>query len=1365
MQTSNRKSRGAVFIAFFTLCLAMAVWAGATAGAQADNFTASVVTVKNKTGACEQDRAVTFQLTDSTNTSPPLQLTADESGKNGFTVSAAVPEGEYTLTIAKKGYLTYTMTGVTVYSDSRIELPKIELLAGDVDGNDNIDLNDLILSVRGMDFLPDFEALRKLGDVNEDGITNILDYTYTKSNFDKNAADDATAVYSEEYDKRGQPDTRQYGDAVYRIDDITFRESGWDYENFHQINNMTGAFPAALTDVLPSSGLRYKRDITPQDAGLLTFEINFGASFIQTQNSNFYFSFTDSNDMELVRIQAIDGTYHIISDLADTDTYSYATRIKAVMDLDNHTIQLYTDGSDAGEYPIRQDVSEVSRLYIGTTDEGILNLSPQLVQLYSNYLVNETLISSSKLPDDWEFTNGIAVATIDSNGGLDDRSFKINGIAGNQYTATKRFEPVSGKVVFESYILLPKKADGASVSLMSGDSAVVTVETKDGAFYTGETKLRDYRGNIWQCIRIEADTDTSTAMIRINGKKVGEGIPFAVSADRFDQIAIQFSPAQNAVMWFDDIDVHVVNEYADYVPAPVAAASDDYYIGLNVCNLWRNGHHQGWDSISPFDDLTPYLGYYDEGLPEVADWEIKWMAEHGIDYQHVCWYCPSGNIKVPIKKSRMNDALHDGYFNAEYSDMVKFNFMWENSGVNVYSLDQFKEYLWPYWVEYYFTDPRFMTIENQPVFTVWSLNNFITAFGGEDGAKAAIQFMKEDIKNYNNGGENFDGLLLWFADGHNMGADFFAKVERIGADGTYGYHWNKTGSDPDHQIYRFTTQRGFGTAHIVPTVSVGFNNVGWAGTRSDLIPLAGHKKVMEYIKNEFLPGYSNETEDWKSKALMVSTWNEFGEGTYVMPSNVHGFGYMDNVRQEFTNAGAHEDARPTANQLSRINILYPASRTPIRRLGYDMQEDAIIPEGVEKSWSGSDLSNWNQLFSINNFKVSNGVLSGTAKNNDPALKLVSGISVDTADAQYFHLRMKTSAATGFEVFFATSQITTFGEDLKFSTTVTKPNEYIDYYVRLDQNSKWGGMITDIRLDPVTTAGVKFEITNIDLMYIEDSQKPYSVVVNTVPLEFDFDPKIDGESNALCVACNPAYGIFSGLNLYHEWNRFTNELTLKNEAGDVLVMTVGRKMADKNGAGIPMPCAMTLRDGLPVIPLEFMLDQLGIPYTKGTNSIEIVSIPQEYIDVIQNRKPYEYEFNIPGDMEGFKPGNMSAYVDDTGCLYGVGGSTDPMLSREVSIDASAYNQLVVRMKSSVITQKPNEVIVLYFGSSSGDLSESKTFRMKLSDGTPDGDGFYLYTLDLTAQKNSSWKGTIQHIRVDPFNQKASFIIDYIRFLKK
>jgi hypothetical protein len=57
--------------------------------------------------------------------------------------------------------------------------------------------------------------------------------------------------------------------------------------------------------------------------------------------------------------------------------------------------------------------------------------------------------------------------------------------------------------------------------------------------------------------------------------------------------------------------------------------------------------------------------------------------------------------------------------------------------------------------------------------------------------------------------------------------------------------------------------------------------------------------------------------------VMLANWNEFGEGHFLMPSALAGFGYLDALRDVFSAGGPHTDAAPTAQQKRRFTALYP----------------------------------------------------------------------------------------------------------------------------------------------------------------------------------------------------------------------------------------------------------------------------------------------------------------------------------------------------------------------------------------------------------------------------------------------------------
>jgi hypothetical protein len=57
--------------------------------------------------------------------------------------------------------------------------------------------------------------------------------------------------------------------------------------------------------------------------------------------------------------------------------------------------------------------------------------------------------------------------------------------------------------------------------------------------------------------------------------------------------------------------------------------------------------------------------------------------------------------------------------------------------------------------------------------------------------------------------------------------------------------------------------------------------------------------------------------------LLLPNWNEFGEGHFMMPSNRAGFGYLDALREVFTQGGSHQDVVPTEGQKRRFTVLFP----------------------------------------------------------------------------------------------------------------------------------------------------------------------------------------------------------------------------------------------------------------------------------------------------------------------------------------------------------------------------------------------------------------------------------------------------------
>ena len=145
----------------------------------------------------------------------------------------------------------------------------------------------------------------------------------------------------------------------------------------------------------------------------------------------------------------------------------------------------------------------------------------------------------------------------------------------------------------------------------------------------------------------------------------------------------------------------------------------------------------GWDSaarwqpLRNFPERKPVLGWYREGSPEVADWQIKWAVEHGITFFAYDWYWSQGT-------RQLEQALHDGFFNTRYHHLLKFCLLWANHNPPSTSSREDCLAVTRYWIANYFRRPEHLSIDGKPVMIIFSTER-LTADLGSAGVKAAFE--------------------------------------------------------------------------------------------------------------------------------------------------------------------------------------------------------------------------------------------------------------------------------------------------------------------------------------------------------------------------------------------------------------------------------------------------------------------------------------------------------------------------------------------------------------------------------------------------------------------------------------------------
>jgi len=1154
-------------------------------------------------------------------------------------------------------------------------------------------------------------------------------------------------------------DTMPKDDAYFMVDAPIMMSSdakwplpsGWYIDNKNVENITDGVVTAEIYDESENEYIALYRDFDVIDSGRITLN---AICDICTKDNGIYVGFDNENGDFSVGIEVKNGFFNLHgknelnTDIAVSSEYPEEYTVVLNVDLDNSLMYAYINGVLTESVPIPDNLS-ISRINMGSTKEGTGILVSSIVRMYHNYAVTENFMSSEsmygKSPSSFNVTGDISLQRYES--WKDDVvSVKVNAKENVENVASKSFSRIYGKGIFEAFILLTESTDGAYFTLTSANANAIRIESKNGSWYSGNKKLRDFTENVWQTLRIETDTDNNTAIVKICGKTVGE---FKLDAEYIDGLKIGINSNKDTVMWFDDVTAKPYIEHEDYPKAPVANNDDGYNVGIHVCSLWHDTTtYEGWQSVAPFTELEPWLGYYDEGSPELADWEIKIMAEHGIDFQHFCWYAPHAYGTTPIKKPLYVDAaLNNGYFNAKYSDKVKFCIMWENNHTNnASSLNDFKETIWKYWKEYYFSDPRYEVIDNKPVLSIWIPDYFVTYFGGNDGAKEAVAFMREDIKNL-----GYDDLIIIIPEQYeDIG-------KNIGVDALFYYHYYKEGSNADFQIKSLEDDKNR-DIHVIPTLAIGHNDIGRNDVRSSLVSLDGHKKVAEYIKNEYLADI--KTDSWMDNTLFVSNWNEYSEGHYVSPSGEFGYGYLENVKDVFTNDKSDHsklDVKPTDKQKERITKMFPDSHQTIRIL---RNEDALSNVKMKPvvSWDfGKDetYSTWNTA-SIEIEEITENGLKGHGTNSDPVL-IARGLNIDLTYKPYIHIRMKASMTTRMSIFFGTEADNAIEGHIKTKDiSIETIGEFVDYYIGMNDISAWTGTLTTLRIDPVSDTNT-FEVALIELV-VPDAEL-VTVYANGNRMSFDFLTELkDGDVEA---TANPRLGFFTMQNLYHVWNRFTGKLYVESKLHS-LEMTVGSDKALLDGKQVDLGYTFKLRDGLPVIRLARFNELLGNKVELDGKVLTVTSAENTAESEADAQKgQYGWNFASKKDIDGWHS-NTSVSVYNGNLLVSNVNSTDMQLyTSKLSLDAQKYAKLAVGL--SIDPEKATgKVFQMFFTSDGESYSEAKSVAHDYDSSAMSNDKLYEFEIDLVS--NKLWYGTVSELRFDIINEQVNCKVDYIRFIE-
>ncbi len=329
------------------------------------------------------------------------------------------------------------------------------------------------------------------------------------------------------------------------------------------------------------------------------------------------------------------------------------------------------------------------------------------------------------------------------------------------------------------------------------------------------------------------------------------------------------------------------------VPEPRPVPSD-----VKVGCYYFPGHfHAGrWAPMKSYGHPKPLLGYYRDGAPGVSDWHIKWAVEHGISYFVFDWYYDHHTGRV----GEHNTALDEGFLKAEHRDLMEFAIFWcnEEGRQNPPYTEEQMLLLAETLGERYFSQPNYLRIDGRPALFVSVPRRLWDSFG--DGFPELLRRMSQAA-----GLPEGLGIFL-------VGKQFdqLDQLARMGFSACTAYNYagvraHDTASplratyddmvEAYEMRWRQVTEDG-ALPYIVP-LSPGWDSRPWYGphalVRTDPTP----EKFAEMCRR------AKPFIDRDLNMVIVECWNEFGEGSFIEPTEESGFGALDAIRDVFGQPG------------------------------------------------------------------------------------------------------------------------------------------------------------------------------------------------------------------------------------------------------------------------------------------------------------------------------------------------------------------------------------------------------------------------------------------------------------------------------
>lgn len=315
----------------------------------------------------------------------------------------------------------------------------------------------------------------------------------------------------------------------------------------------------------------------------------------------------------------------------------------------------------------------------------------------------------------------------------------------------------------------------------------------------------------------------------------------------------------------------------------------------------------------------PLLGYQDEADPAVMREHVKLAREHGINVFIMDWYWYEN---APCFERQLNEGLIPAL---EGTDS-RFYLMWANHDVsNLWDMHtdtsfdkadiqmtgqvshEILEPMFDRVIDRYLTLENYYRIDDKPVFSIFQCSNLIRGLGNVQKTEDAIEWMHKRSREKGLPDVHIQAIaqmntLKTEGDTNQEAGSENKKITMPDFDSATSYQYcQEAGGEGDYVTWAHKAmaawdryEKTYGTFY--PHVSIGWDNTHRNPSEKTAV-LGSTPDAFEaclWRARQYLDDHPDQ-----APLVTINSWNEWTEGSYLLPDMRWGYRYLQAVRNVF----------------------------------------------------------------------------------------------------------------------------------------------------------------------------------------------------------------------------------------------------------------------------------------------------------------------------------------------------------------------------------------------------------------------------------------------------------------------------------